>query len=248
MTEGILFEACVDSPEAAIAAQTGGADRVELCASLLEGCLTPSAGSIQLARQHLEIGLQVMIRPRSGDFCYTDIEFEIMKLDIEVAKKMGADGVVIGILKPDGSVDKERTNVLVELARPLSTTFHRAFDMSRDPYAALEDLIDLGVDRILTSGQEYTALEGLGLITDLVQKAGDRIIIMPGAGIHEGNIAKIVKQSGVQEVHAAGLTTVESRMKFRNDRCFMSGELRPPQFAHTVTDPLRIKAMMLASR
>jgi copper homeostasis protein len=248
MTEGILFEACVDSPEAAIAAQTGGADRVELCASLLEGCLTPSAGSIQLARQHLEIGLQVMIRPRGGDFCYTDIEFEIMKLDIEVAKKMGADGVVIGILKPDGSVDKERTNVLVELARPLSTTFHRAFDMSRDPYAALEDLIDLGVDRILTSGQEYTALEGLGLITDLVQKAGDRIIIMPGAGIHEGNIAKIVKQSGVQEVHAAGLTTVESRMKFRNDRCFMSGELRPPQFAHTVTDPLRIKAMMLASR
>jgi copper homeostasis protein len=248
MTDGILFEACVDSPEAAIAAQTGGADRVELCASLLEGCLTPSAGSIQLAKQHLEIGLQVMIRPRGGDFCYTDIEFQIMKLDIEVAKKMGADGVVLGILKPDGSVDKERTNVLVELARPLSTTFHRAFDMSRDPYEALEDLTDLGVDRILTSGQEYTALEGLDLITDLVQKAGDRIIIMPGAGIHEGNIAKIVKQSGVLEVHAAGLTTVESRMKFRNDRCFMSGELRPPQFAHAVTDPLRIQAMMLASR
>jgi copper homeostasis protein len=248
MTDRILFEACVDSPEAAIAAQTGGADRVELCASLLEGCITPSAGSVQLARQHLEIGLQVMIRPRGGDFCYTDIEFEIMKLDTEMARKMGADGVVIGILKPDGSVDKERTGELVALARPLSITFHRAFDMSRDPYEALEDLIDLGVDRILTSGQENTAIEGLDLITDLVQKAGERIIIMPGAGINERNIAKIVRQSGVREVHAAGLSTMESRMEYRNDRCFMSGELRPPHFALAVTDPFRIRAMILASR
>ena len=248
MADRILFEACADSPEAAIAAQSGGADRVELCTSLLEGCLTPSAGSIRLARRHLEIGLQVMIRPRGGDFCYSDIEFEIMKLDVRVAREAGADGIVIGILEPDGAVDKERTQELMDLAHPLSITFHRAFDMSRDPYEALDDLIDLGVDRILTSGQENTALEGLDLIADLVQRAGDRIIIMPGAGIHERNIAKIVQQSGAREVHIAGLTTVESQMRYRNERCFMSGELRPPQFALTVTDPSRIRAMVQAGR
>jgi copper homeostasis protein len=248
MIDRFLFEACIGSAESAIAAQEGGADRVELCANLLEGGTTPSAGSIQLARERIDIGLQVMIRPRGGDFCYTDVEFEIMKLDIEVAKKLGADGVVIGLLNPDGSIDKVRTAELVELAQPMNVTCHRAFDMSRDPYEALEDLIDLGLNRILTSGQEITAFEGLDLIADLVQTAGDRIIIMPGGGIHERNIQKIVEQSGAKEVHAAAPISIASAMEYRHDRCFMGGELRPPEFALEVTDPTRIRTMLGAIR
>jgi copper homeostasis protein len=244
MADRILFEACIGSAEAAIAAQAGGADRVELCANLLEGGTTPSAGSIQLARQHIDIGLQVMIRPRGGDFCYTPVEFEIIKLDIELAKKLGADGVVIGLLNPDGTVDRARTAELVDLARPMNVTFHRAFDMSRDPYRSLADLIDVGVDRILTSGQEITALEGLDLIADLVREAGDRIVVMPGGGIHERNIQKIVERSGAREVHVAAPATVRSRMEYRNPNCFMGGELRPPEFVLEVTDADRIQAML----
>jgi copper homeostasis protein len=248
MTDRVIFEACIGSAEAAIAAQAGGADRVELCANLLEGGTTPSAGSIRLARQRIDIGLQVMIRPRGGDFCYTGVEFEIMKLDIEMAKKLGADGVVIGILNPDGSVDKERTRELVELARPMNVTFHRAFDMARDACQALEDLVDLGVDRVLTSGQEITAFEGLDLLASLVQQAGERIVIMPGGGIHERNIQKIVERSGAREVHAAAPATIASAMEYRNPNCFMGGELRPPEFALEVTDPGRIRVMLDAIR
>ncbi len=244
----ILFEACTGSAEDAIAAQKGGADRVELCANLLEGGTTPSAGTIRLARRHLDIGLQVMIRPRGGDFCYTDVEFEVMKLDIETAKQLGADGVVLGILTPDGAVDKARTAELIALARPLNVTFHRAFDMARDPYEALEDLIGLEVDRVLTSGREISALEGLDLLADLVQQAGDRIIIMPGGGIHERNFQKILAGSGAKEIHVAAMTTLASPMTYRHDRCFMGGELRPPEFSRDVADPARIRTMVRAIR
>jgi len=237
----VVLEACVGSVEAAIAAQRGGADCVELCANLLEGGTTPSAGAIQRAREELSIGLNVMIRPRGGDFCYSDVELEIMKLDIGLAKDLGADGVVFGILNEDGSVDMERTGALVSLARPMRVTFHRAFDMSRDPYEALENLIELGIDRVLTSGQESSALEGLDLITDLVRKAGDRIIVMPGAGITERNVRKIVEQSRAKAVHVAAPVSVESRMRYRSTRCFMGGELRPPEFTLMVTDPDRIR-------
>ena len=246
MSNRIILEACVDSVEAAVAAQEGGADRVELCANLLEGGTTPSAGTIQLAREKLDIGLNVMIRPRGGDFCYSDAEFEVMKLDVQLAKKLGADGVVFGILKENGAVDTLRTGELLELARPLSVTFHRAFDMARDPYEAIKDLIGLGIDRILTSGQDLSALEGLDLIADLVQKAGDRIIVMPGGGITERNVKKIVLHSGAREVHVYGPMTVESRMRYRNDRCFMGGELRPPEFSLTVTAASRIQAFVRA--
>jgi len=248
MSNRLILEVCVDSVEAAIAAQEGGADRVELCANLLEGGTTPSAGTIQLARKSLSIDTNVMIRPRGGDFCYSDVEFEVMKRDIELAKRLDANGVVFGILNEDGLVDMDRTGTLVALARPLSVTFHRAFDMSRDPYEALEDLIRLGIDRILTSGHDLSALEGLDLITDLVQKAGDRIIVVPGGGITERNIKKIVEQSGVKEVHVAALVSVESRMRYRNTRCFMGGELRPPESTLTVTDPHRIRAFVRAVR
>lgn len=248
MSRPIVLEICIDSVESAIAAQQGGANRVELCDNLLEGGTTPSAGTIALARQNISIDLNVIIRPRGGDFCYTDVEFEVMKYDVEQAKRLGANGVVIGLLNPDGSVDMARTAMLVELARPLSVTFHRAFDMSRDPHAALETLISLGLDRVLTTGQESSALEGLDLITELVRQAADRIIIMPGlsGAISERNVQKIITQSGVKEIHTTASTSLESQMTYRNLRSFMGGELRPPEFFRMVTDSQRVRDFVRA--
>jgi copper homeostasis protein len=237
-----IIEVCVDSVESAIAAEQGGADRVELCDNLFEGGTTPSAGAIEAARRHLKIKLHVIIRPRGGDFCYSDIEFDIMKRDIAVAKELAADGVVIGVLQPDGEIDLERTRELVTLARPLSVTFHRAFDMARDPYRALEDLISLGVDRILTSGQEPSVIEGLDLIAALVRQAAGRILIMPGGGA-ERNLPKIFDVARVTEVHVTGFSCVESRMRYRNSCVFMGGELRPPEYQRRVTDPEKIRAL-----
>jgi copper homeostasis protein len=238
----LVIEVCVDSVESAIAAERGGADRVELCDNLLEGGTTPSAGAIEVARQRLGIKMHAIVRPRGGDFCYSEVEFAVMKRDIAVAKQLGADGVVIGILTSDGDVDVERTRELIELARPLSVTFHRAFDMARDPFRALEELIALGADRILTSGQEPSVIEGLDLIAELVRRAGDRAIIMPGGGT-ERNIKKVVAQSGVREVHVTGTTSVESSMRFRNPRVFMGGELRPPEYTRFTTDPEQISRL-----
>ena len=243
---GIIFEVCIDSVEAALAAQQGGAQRVELCADLLEGGTTPSGGTIQLARQRIDIDLNVIIRPRGGDFCYSDVEFEVMRRDIQLAKQVGANGVVIGILNEDGTIDEERTAELIRLARPLSVTFHRAFDMTCDPYQALATLIELGVDRILTSGQAISVLEGLDLIADLVRRATDRIIIMPGGGITERNIKKIVEESGAKEIHFVAPASAESRMQYRNPNAFMGGELRPPEFSLTVTDPQRVRQIVRA--
>lgn len=243
-TPTLLFEICVDSVEGAIAAQTGGAQRVELCDNLLEGGTTPSAGTIALARQHLTIGLNVIIRPRGGDFCYSDVEFAVMQYDVAQAKQLGANGVVIGLLNPDGTVDRARTAKLVEIARPLNVTFHRAFDMTSDPYQALEDLISLGIDRVLTSGQEDAVLEGLDLITALVRQAGDRIIVMPGGGLHERNLKKIVEQSGVREVHMTARREIASRMTYRNPRPFMGGALRPPEFSRLETDAQRVRKLI----
>jgi copper homeostasis protein len=246
MKNGILFEICVDSVEAAVAAQEGGGDRVELCADLLEGGTTPSAGTVQLAIEALRIPVNVIIRPRGGDFCYSDAEFAVMRRDVEMAKAWGASGVVIGILRPDGTVDVERTRALVEAARPLSVTFHRAFDVTRDPFEALETLIGLGINRVLTSGQEPSVLEGLDLVADLVKRAGDQIIVMPGGGITERNIAKIAAGCGAREFHFAALGPVEGRMAYRNPRVFMGGELRPPEYTLLVTEPAAVREMIAA--
>ena len=248
MDKPVILEVCVDSVEGAVAAQEGGADRVELCGNLIEGGATPSAAVIQLTRQRIDIGLNVIIRPRGGDFCYSDIEFDVMKLDVELAREWGANGVVIGILNPDGSVDTDRTGILTELARPMRVTFHRAFDMARDPFAALEDLISLGIDRVLTSGQDLSALEGIGLLKNLVQKAGDRIIVMPGGGITERNIGKIVRETGAREVHFSASASVDSRMAYRNPNSFMGGELRPPEFSYKTTSADRVSAFGRAVR
>ena len=248
MSDQLVFEFCIDSVEAAIATQQGGGHRVELCDNLVQGGTTPSAGTIALARKLVDIDINVIIRPRGGDFYYSDVEFEVMKYDIEQAKQLGANGVVIGLLNQDGSIDVERTRALIDLARPLSVTFHRAFDMCRDPYEALEQLIELGIDRILTSGQEVSVLEGLDLITDLVRKAGNRVIIMPGGGITERNINKIVAQSGVKEVHVVGAISAESQMRYRKPHIFMGGELRPPEFSRMVTNAGRVNELVRAAQ
>lgn len=244
----MIVEVCVDSVESAAAAQQGGADRVELCAALIEGGITPSLGSMEAARRRLTIGINMMVRPRGGDFLYSDLEFEIMCADIEMAKRSGANGVVIGLLNADGSVDLTRTLRLVDLARPLSVTFHRAFDMSSDPFAALEALVSLGVDRVLTSGQEASAGDGIELLRGLVTRAAGRIVIMPGGGIHERNIERVVRETGAREVHVTGTRSVESGMRFRNTRCFMGGELRPPEFSQTIIDAARVQALVRGAR
>ena len=192
----------------------------------------------------LDIRMHVIIRPRGGDFCYSDTEFEAMKIDVEFCKQVGADGVVIGVLNPDGTVDAERTDALIKLARPLSITFHRAFDVTRDPFEALEMLIGLGVDRILTSGQESSALEGLDLITELVKRAGDRLVIMPGGGINERNVGRIVAASGAREVHLHAGKALDGQMRYRNPRVYMGGQLRPPEHSVTTTDPKRIRTIV----
>jgi copper homeostasis protein len=237
-------EICVDSATGAFTAERGGADRVELCDNLLEGGTTPSAGCIRVARRRLRIGLQVIIRPRGGDFLYSEDELEVMREDIRMAKDLGADGVVLGCLTAEGDIDRGRTEELIRLARPLNVTFHRAFDMCRDPSKGLEDLIALGADRVLTSGQEASCLEGLELLTALQKQAAGRIIVMPGGGLTAQNIKKIVLATGVNEVHLSARRTVESSMNFRNSRVYMGGTLRPPEFSWKTADEASIRTIV----
>ncbi len=246
MSEKVQVEICVDSVESAVAAQNGGADRVELCDNLMEGGTTPSYGSIEVARKLLQIGLHVIIRPRGGDFLYSDTEFEIMKYDIKAAKNLRVDGVVIGILDSEGDVDIKRVAELTELARPMSVTFHRAFDVCRDPFKALNELADLGVDRILTSGQEATAVEGSELIRDLVADSAGRISIMACGNLNERNIKRVVTDTGVKEVHFTGFREIASHMKYRNERVFMGGTLRPPEYSQSVADAGLVRSIIAA--
>lgn len=195
-----IIEICLDSPEFAQEAERLGASRVELCANLLEGGTTPSAGCIARTRAAINIDLFVIIRPRGGNFYYTNSEIEEMKHNIQLCKELGVDGVVIGLLNTDGSIDLATTKMLVDLARPMKVTFHRAFDRCKNPLLALEQLIELGVERILTSGQMPKALDGIDLIAALIQQAGDRIIIMPGSGVNPTNAAEFLKV-GATEIH-----------------------------------------------
>ena len=239
-------EICVDSVEGAMAAERGGADRVELCDNLLEGGTTPSAGAIKLARHNTRLGLHVIIRPRGADFLYSPVEMAVMREDILTARALGADGVVIGCLSASGDIDLVRTAELIAAARPLSVTFHRAFDMCRDPQRALEDLVELRVDRLLTSGQEASAFEGLELIAALQRQAAGRIIIMPGGGLTSRNVRRVVEATGVSEVHLSARSAVESGMQFRNARVFMGGTLRPPEFAWKSTDEQAVRGVVTA--
>ncbi len=218
------LEICANSVDSCLEAQKGGAYRVELCAGIPEGGTTPSYGDMALARELLDIKLHVIIRPRGGDFLYSDLEHRIMLKDIEIARELGVDGVVIGCLTADGEVDVPRNKALIKAAGNMSVTFHRAFDMCRDPFESLEKIILLGCDRILTSGQEPKAEQGIPLLNKLVEKAGERIIIMPGSGINTGNIAAIAQGTGAKEFHLSARAPVESGMVYRNPRVKMGGE------------------------
>ena len=209
----IILEVCVDSVESALAAERGGAQRIELCSDLDVGGITPSLGLIALARQLVAIKLHVMIRPRGGDFCYGNQEFEVMLRDVESAKKLGADGVVFGVLTEDGKIHLARSRKLIEHARPLSVTFHRAFDVTRDVNEALQDAIEMGADRVLTSGGAQTAEDGMAVIAGLVAAAGGSLILMAGSGISETNAGRLVAETGVREVHASLRERVASPMK-----------------------------------
>lgn len=211
-----LLEVIGFNIESCHTAQENGAGRIELCDSPGEGGTTPSYGFIKEARKLLRIPLYVMIRPRGGDFLYSDREFRLMMEDIAVCKQLGCDGVVFGILHPDGSVDVRRNRLLAELAYPMGVTFHRAFDRVSDPVLALEDVINSGCERILTSGLRPKAEQGLELIADLVCRAEGRISIMPGSGVNADNIQKIIEAAGVKEVHSSASGKVNTQMKYEN--------------------------------
>ncbi|MCD4729975.1 MAG: copper homeostasis protein CutC [Bacteroidales bacterium] len=240
MNKNYLIEVCAANIQSAIAAQQGGAKRIELCDNLYEGGTTPSYATIKIAREKLDIGLNVMIRPRGSDFCYSDMEFEIMKEDILICKELDVDGVVFGILLPDGNIDTERTKQLVGFARPMNITFHRAFDVTPDPFKALEDIIDLGIDRILTAGQKNTVSEGKYLIKQIIEKAGDRIIIIPGSGINEKNIKEIRDLTGAKEFHLTGRKTVQSKMEYRKEGIYFGGLIQIPEYEINITDTDKI--------
>ncbi|MBO6001076.1 MAG: copper homeostasis protein CutC [Spirochaetales bacterium] len=237
-----LIEICLEDVQSVLSAQEGGADRVELCSDLFEGGLTPSLGTVITAKKLAQIPINCMIRPRGGDFCYSDLEFQAMKEDILAFKQAGVNGIVFGILTPEGDVDMERSREVIKLARPLSVTFHRAFDMTRDPYKALEDLIELGVDRVLTSGQEASVPEGADLLADLVKKADGRIIVMPGCGISERNFPKIHAKINASEYHVHLPAEERSLMKFHPGHIYMGGLLRQSEFTVTHTDAARVQA------
>lgn len=237
------IENCANSVESALKAQEGGAYRVELCAGIPEGGTTPSYGDIKCARKLLnDTKLNVIIRPRGGDFLYSEIEQETMIEDIRMCRECGVDGVVFGCLTADGDVDMLLMRRLMSEVGNMSVTFHRAFDVCKDPFKALEDLISLKIDRILTSGQEENAEKGIPLLKELVEKAVDRIIIMPGCGVNPNNIAKIAKETGAKEFHFSGRSKYESKMIFRNPKVSMGGEVKIEEYSLEITDPSKIKA------
>ena len=197
----ILLECCVGSVESAVNAELGGAGRVELCSALELGGVTPSSAAIRLARERIDIPLFVLIRPRGGDFHYSPIEVEVMKTDIAAARDLGADGIVLGISRKDGNVDVERTAELIEASGGASITFHRAFDSTPDPLAALETLRELGVNRVLTTGGADRAEESLTGLEKLAEAAAGRIGILPGGGINHENCRRIIEQTGAREIH-----------------------------------------------
>jgi copper homeostasis protein len=236
-----LLEICCFNLPSVLIAQQMGAQRIELCADASGGGTTPSLGLIEMARKKLKIPLYPIIRPREGDFLFTGEEFEAMLQDVAQCKRLGCDGVVIGILQKDGSVDRERCSRLVEAAYPMGVTFHRAFDWTNNPFDALEAIISIGCERILTSGQKPDALEGAGLIAELIGSADQRIIIMPGAGIRASNIADILTKTHADEFHTSARTNMHSGMQFIQPSM-------PGNTGYPLPDGAEIVAMLSALR
>lgn len=229
------IEVCLENVESVVNAEKGGADRIELCSDLFEGGLTPSLATLRMAKKLSSIEISAMIRPRGGDFCYSDTDFEVMKEEVRIFREEGIYSVVFGILNPDGTVDEERNAELLELARPMKATFHRAFDMTRNASESLETLIRLGFDRVLTSGLEPSVLEGMFTLKDLVKQAGDRIIVMPGCGINHRNFEYIKSNIGAKEYHVHPSCSIASRMEYRPSHIYMGGLLRQSEYGNVLT-------------
>ena len=242
------IEICVEGIDGLVAAQQAGADRAELCASLLEGGLTPSYGVVREAQRIATIPFHVIVRPRGGDFLYSELEFSSMLEDVKALRDMGVAGVVIGCLTPEGAIDEVRTKALVDAARPMTVTCHRAFDMTRDYREALEALIRTGVDRVLTSGQRDTAAEGSDILKQTVALADGRIVIMGCGALDADNIAQVRRATGVDEMHFAALKTVKSGMAFRNPHVGMGGTALEREYEITLTDIDAVRATISAAR
>ena len=238
-----IVEVCAFSLESCIAAEKGGAKRIELCNSIHEGGTTPSAGLIQLAKQRVSIEIYAMIRPRGGDFCYSNDEISVMEADIRMVKQCGCEGIVLGILQKDGRVNVSQTKALVALAKPMQVTFHRAIDMTPDYLQALEDIIETGCHRILTSGQKKTALEGMEAIEILVNQAKGRIEIMAGSGINAYN-AKLLLHTGVNALHLTGKSSRDSEMVYRKEGIAMGGLSEVPEYEVVYSDFMKIRAVV----
>lgn len=245
--EKYQFEVCANSVESCLAAQAGGAHRVELCAGIPEGGTTPSYGDMAVAREVLrETRLHVIIRPRGGDFLYSPLEQRIMLKDIDLARRLGADGVVFGCLTAEGDVDLPLMRQLMEAAEGMSVTFHRAFDVCRNPKQALEDIISLGCRRILTSGQQSTAEQGIPLLKELQLQADGRIILLAGCGVNESNIARIAQHTGIHEFHFSVREQVESGMLFRNPQVSMGGTVCIEEYRRPLTTSKRVSQTIAA--
>jgi len=239
----MTLEIVVYNFESALKAQEGGADRIELCDNPGEGGTTPSFGIIESVRQNVNLDVYVMIRPRGGDFHYTNYEFHSMKRDIYQCQRISVDGIVFGILNADGTLDKKRCKELIDKARPLKVTCHRAFDMTRDPFESLEDCIEVGFDRILTSGHRTSALLGVDLIGELIKKANGRIAIMPGSGVNENTVEEIVRKTGATEIHFSATAFRDSAMQYRNPAIAGMGSEEGSEFKYRTVDPQRVRAM-----
>jgi copper homeostasis protein len=239
----MVLEIVVYNIESALKAQEGRADRIELCDNPGEGGTTPSYGTIENVRQNVNLDVFVMIRPRGGDFHYSSYEFHAMKRDIDQCQKLSVDGVVFGILSEDGRIDKKRCKELIARARPLKVTCHRAFDITRDPFEALEDCIEVGFDRILTAGQQAQALKGVNLIAELIKKANGRIAIMPGSGVNENTVEEIVSKTNTKEIHFSATAFRDSPMIHKNPDIAGMGDEEGSEFKLRTVDPNRIKKM-----
>lgn len=239
-----IVEVCANSVESCIQAELGGAHRVELCAALPEGGTTPSLGTVQIARQMVGIKIHVIIRARGGDFCYSDIELRAMVRDIELMRTVGVDGVVFGCLKPNGEIDVDRNRALIQAANGMSTTFHRAFDVCRDQFMAADQIVELGFDRILTSGGASTAILGAERIAELIARFGDRVVIMPGCGVREDNIRWLAQKTGAVEFHSSAQIEVDSVMEYRVASVPMGGTIVVDEFTRRETSSERVRKML----
>ena len=240
--KSIKIEVCAFSLESCLAAEKGGANRIELCGSMYEGGTTPSAGLIQVAKQQVSIEIHAMIRPRGGDFCYSENEISVMQADIRMAKELGCEGIVLGILQPNGEVNIAQTKALVDLAKPMQVTFHRAIDMTPDYLKALEDIIEAGCDRILTSGQKNTAMKGIEAIEKLVKQANNRIEIMAGSGLNASNVQTLI-HTGVNALHLTGKSIRDSEMIYRKEGVTMGGLSEVPEYEIVYSDFKKIQAV-----